>query len=194
MKLKYPVFFIIILFVLVLVRANTEHVNLLVIKNNWSIFNIPEKININNVTIPMSVTTALKLNKLIDEPLFRFNDIKLRWIADDDNWIFENKFQINDFLLKTNAVVYLILESIDSIASVYLNNRFILSASNQFLNYQLRDIGSFLVTGANTLQVKFKSPIKYANYLSLIYPYDVPPMCPPDVQNGMYSIIKIFRL
>ena len=170
MKLKYPVFFIIILFVLVLVRANTEHVNLLVIKNNWSIFNIPEKININNVTIPMSVTTALKLNKLIDEPLFRFNDIKLRWIANDDNWIFENKFQINDFLLKANAVVYLILESIDSIASVYLNNRFILSASNQFLNYQLRDIGSFLVTGANTLQVKFKSPIKYANYLSLLYP------------------------
>ena len=184
MKLKFIVLFIIIISVLVLVRAN---VNIITIKNNWTIINIPNRIKIQNVTIPMSVTTALRIFKLIDDPLFRYNDIKLRWIASDDNWMFENEFQhSNDLLLTTNSIVYLSFDSIDTVASVYLNKRFVLSASNQFLNYELRDIGSYLLTGTNTLQVKFKSAIKYANYLSLLYPYDVPPVCPPDVQNGIY--------
>ncbi len=154
------------------------------ITNNWSLFNIPNNINISNVTLPMSVTTALRLRNQIDDPLFRFNDVKLRWIVMDDNWIFENKFQIDNNIDLNNTIISLVFDSIDTIASVYLNEKFVLYASNQFLSYELFDIGSSLIFGTNNLQIRFLSPVKQANYASKIYPYYLPVECPVDVQNG----------
>jgi len=144
------------------------------ITNNWSLFNIPNNINISNVTLPMSVTTALRLRNQIDDPLFRFNDVKLRWIVMDDNWIFENKFQIDNNIDLNNTIISLVFDSIDTIASVYLNEKFVLYASNQFLSYELFDIGSSLIFGTNNLQIRFLSPVKQANYASKIYPYYLP--------------------
>lgn len=166
---------------LILTNAQTE-VNL---ADNWNLINSNTKINILNLSLPISVTTALRNKQLIDDPLFRYNDVKLRWIANDDNWIFENKFQLDKSIDLKNSIIDLQFESIDTIASVYLNNQFILYSSNQFLKYELFNINSHLLQSEiNVLQIKFLSPTKQANYFSKIYPYYLPVECPLDVQSG----------
>jgi hypothetical protein len=157
------------------------------INTNWTLLNPIRNITLLNLTLPISVHTALLQNNLINDPLFRFNDLKYRWISNDNNWIFENKFELNICNLNkySGAIFNLIFESIDTIASVYLNQKFILAARNQFLKYELFNISSKLnLQGLNTLQIEFVSPVLHSKYLSQIYPYTISPECPPDVQHG----------
>lgn len=41
-----------------------------------------------------------------------------------------------------------------------------------------------LQNGSNTLDVFFKSPVSYAESQAYLYPYSVPPACPPPEQKG----------
>lgn len=172
-------YILLLIFISTTINAQVE----LNFNTNWNLINKLKNINIKNLTIPQSVTTALRNAKLINDPLFRYNDVKYRWITTDNNWIFENKFQLDSKQLKAN-LINLIFESIDTFASVYLNDKFILYASNQFLKYEIFNVSSYFKSGLNMLQLRFASPVRQANYLSKIYPYYLPVECPPDVQSG----------
>ena len=49
------------------------------ILGNWTLENGNKSIQINNLTIPINVHHALEDNNLIPDPLYRYNDVELRW-------------------------------------------------------------------------------------------------------------------
>ncbi|MFA6980062.1 MAG: glycoside hydrolase family 2 TIM barrel-domain containing protein [Ignavibacteriaceae bacterium] len=108
-------------------------------------------------TIPGTIHTDLFNNKLIDDPFYTDNELKMDWITECD-WIYQTKF---DFHSDTNKSVDLIFEGIDTISEIYLNNRKLDSTNNMFLtcSYNVKNI---LKPTDNTLKVIIKSPVRYA--------------------------------
>ena len=156
--------------------------------HNWTLVNEEKNITIRNITIPSSVHTILQQAGLINDPLVGFNDAKLRWIV-YDSWSFQLYIPIEDIQNITKCLIYLEFGSIDTIATVHLNSKFILFAQNQFIRYKSFDIFDYLnlsPNGVNFLEIKFSSPVLYARSLAEISSADhiEPPECPPDVQQG----------
>ena len=130
------------------------------LNKNWTLINAQRNITIPNLQLPVSVHTALwQLQP--NDPFYRFNDLDLRWIVNDDNWLFKTEFELDMKELTNETIISLEFDSIDTIASVFLNRVFILFASNQFLKYELFDIG-YRLKEFNLLEVFFSSPVKQA--------------------------------
>lgn len=135
------------------------------LNKNWSLVNAARNITISDLDLPTSVHTALILSDLIKDPFYRFNDLDFRWIAKEDNWIFKTEFNF-DSARSNSTIASLEFDSIDTIASVYLNDKLVLHASNQFLKYEVFDVTNELqINGMNYLEVRFSSPINQAKYL-----------------------------
>jgi beta-mannosidase len=168
----------------IIVLSNTaqgkQFVNQL--SSNWTLANRNGSIVLNNLSVPIGVHNALTDAKLTQNLLYGYNDVNLRWILYDD-WTFTNYFQIDDNL-NDNFVYLLEFLEIDTIASIYLNDKFIQFTNNQFIKYTTDDLYSHLMNGQNKLVIKLQSPVLYAKDLSVLYPYRVPPECPLDVQKG----------
>jgi beta-mannosidase len=177
MSLQRSLFILSLNFLFVFSFELNERIDL---NSNWTLINSNLNITIQNVTLPASVHTILRDHDLIPNPLEGYNDINLRWIAKESGWIFQNQFIIRKNLsgLKFN----LHLESIDTMAYVYLNDKQILSTNNQFIEYKINDL--VLTNEQNLLGIQFNSAIDQSEQAASVYSYRVPPECPPDVQKG----------
>jgi beta-mannosidase len=157
----------------------------LVFTNNWNLTNSNKNISVTGVTIPNGVHTILYSKGFIENPIEPFNDLDQRWISNsEDGWLFETNFALNNSYNLTNTLFSIELNSIDTIATVYLNDRYLLFCKNQFLKYRVNNINSKLRAGMNNLKIDFKSPTKYAVDLAKFSPYPVPQTCPPPEYNG----------
>ena len=107
-------------------------------------------------TVPGCVHTDLLNNKLIDDPFFRDNEQKLQWIGKTD-WEYQTTFQVGPELLGRDRVE-LVFAGLDTYADVSLNEVALFAADNMFRNWRV-DCKSLLKVGANTLRVRFRSPI-----------------------------------
>jgi beta-mannosidase len=157
------------------------------LNSNWTLLNSNLNLTIRNVSLPTSIQTVLRQNQRVGDYLYRYNDVKYRWIGNENDWVLENTFSLRDQpLIQPNySSLSLVFDSIDTVSSVYLNGKFVLFARNQFVKYQIRSIDSKLnFHDSNVLRIEFKSPIKHASNLASIYPYREPQECPPDVQHG----------
>ena len=138
------------------------------LNQNWTLVNHEKNITVDKVTLPTSVHTVLLNAGIISDPYSGYNDLKLRWIITDDNWILQKHFQLD---LSNNTaslpLINLELDAVDTVATIYLNNKFILFAKNQFLKYEVFNLTSALRLNneSNFLQVTFKSPVNQAKSL-----------------------------
>jgi beta-mannosidase len=147
------------------------------LNSNWTILNQNKRIVLNNVQLPATIHSVLINKKLISNPLTSLNTSEnFKWI-DDDEWIFEKFFFINDSTSLKSFFYELEFDSIDTIAKVYLNDYFVLFAQNQFIKYSVRNLNSKLKEGSNRLLIEFKSPLKHSHDLFSLYPYNVPQKC-----------------
>lgn len=105
------------------------------LSSNWRLLNANKSLSIADVTIPTSVTTVLNREKIIDDPLYRYNDEKYRWIVYENDWVFQTSFLLKSDDL--NSPISLVFNSIDTIASVFVNDKNVLNASNQFVEYEV---------------------------------------------------------
>lgn len=105
--------------------------------------------------VPGTIHTDLINNKIIDDPFYADNELKLEWIAKSD-WIYKTSFHMND-----SRKYNLVLEGIDSAADVYVNDKKILSCNNMFISYKI-DVEKYLKRGENELKIYFHSPVNYA--------------------------------
>ena len=153
------------------------------LSENWTLRNTNGSISLLNLKIPLSVHNALLDAKLIEDPLYRYNDINLRWIPYEPKWYFTKHFHINETLINS-TLIYIEFNTIDTIAKVYLNDQIILSTQNQFLKYSTGIINKFLNKDLNKFEIHFESPILHAESEAKKYPYQVPVVCPAKVQNG----------
>ncbi len=114
-------------------------------------------------TVPGDVHLDLLRNKLILDPYYRDNEAKLQWI-EQATWSYRTTIDANTALLH-RAHLDLIFEGLDTNASVYLNDKLILTANNMFRAWRA-DVKPYLHAGANELRVEFPSPNKEAAALA----------------------------
>ncbi len=106
--------------------------------------------------VPSCVHTDLLNNKLIDDPFYRDNEQKLQWIGKTD-WEYQTTFNVTPEILERDNID-LVFEGLDTYANVFLNNESLLNADNMFRTWRT-DCKRLLRPGANTLRIRFRSPI-----------------------------------
>ena len=95
-------------------------------------------------------------NKLIPDPFYRDNEKSLQWIGLTD-WEYQTTFNVTPEILERDNID-LVFEGLDTYANVYLNNESLLNADNMFRTWRT-DCKRLLRAGANTLRIRFRSPI-----------------------------------
>jgi beta-mannosidase len=106
--------------------------------------------------VPGCVHTDLVNNKLIGDPFYRDNEQKLQWIGKTD-WEYRTVFNVTPETLKRQHIE-LVFEGLDTYADVFLNETPLLKADNMFRTWRV-DAKGALKAGANTLRIRFRSPI-----------------------------------
>ena len=140
------------------------------LNNNWY-FSLSKNYNSANVsidkrlksskkfpaTVPGTIHTDLLNNKIIDDPFYSDNELRIYWIPKCD-WLYQTKF---DFKRNYKNNVDLVFEGLDTISEIYLNNIRLGGTDNMFVKYRY-NVKSILKAKGNELKVLFKSPTRYA--------------------------------
>src|SRR5256714_827655 len=121
--------------------------------------------------VPGCVHTDLLNNKLIEDPFYRDNEQKQQWIGKTD-WEYQTTINATPALL-THKQIELVFEGLDTYASVFLNDEPVLNADNMFRTWRV-DCKRFLKPGANTLRIRFRSPINEILPLMAKMKYELP--------------------
>lgn len=151
------------------------------LNGKWSLNNSNGSLSL-PAEVPGCVHTALQQQGYIQDPYFRLNDLSYRWIA-LENWTYTTTFTVSEEL-RSKQKVLLVFDSVDTVASVFLNGVIIGKTDNMFRRYDF-SVKEHLADGDNVLKVSLLSPVVYASEQSEAHSaYRVPPECPPDVQKG----------
>jgi beta-mannosidase len=108
-------------------------------------------------TVPGTIHTDLLNHKIIDDPFYSDNELRIDWIPECD-WLYQTKFDFNG---NSNNNVDLVFEGLDTISEIYLNDIRLGGTDNMFVKYRY-NVKSILKTKGNELKVLFKSPTRYA--------------------------------
>ncbi|MDX6576954.1 MAG: beta-mannosidase, partial [Blastocatellia bacterium] len=136
-------------------RESGTHTSTLSLNSGWQ-FREAGKDKWYPASVPGCVHTDLLTNKLIDNPFYRDNEKKLQWIGKAD-WEYQTIFNITaEMLRRTN--LELVFEGLDTYADVFLNDEPLISVDNMFRTWRV-DAKRLMKVGANTLRIRFRSPI-----------------------------------
>ncbi|MFE1645763.1 glycoside hydrolase family 2 protein [Microbacterium sp. P01] len=124
--------------------------------------------------VPGCVHTDLLRADLIPDPYLDDNESALAWIGLVD-WAYSTVFSAEPGTADRTDLVF---ESLDTVTEIRLNGTLLGQTANQHRSYRF-DVGDLLTPGENSLQILFRSPIKYANAQSLALgqrerPYPLP--------------------
>ncbi len=115
-------------------------------------------------TVPGTIQTDLLNLNLIPEPFYSDNENKIQWIG-KQNWIYKTSFNIpKDF--DSSKSLYLVMEGIDTSATILLNGGILGVVENMFCSYKF-DITKKTLSKNNELEIIFTSPEIYAKQLEL---------------------------
>ena len=128
-------------------------------------------------TVPGVVHLDLLSAGLIPDPYLDVNEALLAWIGLVD-WTYETTLHLSGAELAAAEHHELVFDGIDTVATVLLNGTVLAEVGNQHRGHRL-DVTGILREGGNELEVRFRSPIRYANAQSLEYgprprPYPMP--------------------
>ncbi|MBL4812483.1 MAG: glycoside hydrolase family 2 protein [Rhodobacteraceae bacterium] len=118
------------------------------------------------MSMPTDAITALRLAGKIDEPYWGRNEYDLRWIAKRD-WTASRSFELQDLDAE------LVLDGIDTIATVRINGQEVLTTDNAFRTWRA-DISGAARLGENTIDITFHSATRAANLLQDQQPFFIP--------------------
>ena len=108
--------------------------------------------------VPGCVHRDLLRHRLIPDPFWGTNEIDLQWIEERD-WEYRTSFTAPKSLL-AEAVVELVSEGLDTVATVWLNGREVARTDNMFLGGRW-SVKSLLRPGKNELLIRFGSAMEY---------------------------------
>lgn len=108
-------------------------------------------------TVPGCVHTDLMDAHEIEDPFYRDNETRVRWVGESD-WIYERTFIVDDLLRQPR--VLLRCEGLDTLAVLSINGIEVGRADNMFRVWEF-DVGGVLKRGANRIQVRFESPVRW---------------------------------
>ena len=111
------------------------------------------------IAIPGDVHTALLNAGKIPNPYWALNEQLVQWVPNVE-WTISRTFQISGLSLFSAFV--LVLEMVDTFATVKVNDRFVLNTTNCFRFYR-PDIKRYLIEGTNTIEFVFHPAPEIAN-------------------------------
>lgn len=155
MELKHLFKIFLILISMGLKAQDNEEINLT--ENKWE-FKQVEKENWFPAKVPSSVHMDLLRNKLIKNPYHDNNEIKQRWIENED-WEYQTSFNVKKELLEFNKLE-LNFEGLDTYSEIFLNGKSIGQTYNMFRSWSF-DVKPFLKEGKNHLRIQFESPLSH---------------------------------
>ena len=155
------------------------------LNNGWFVWN-PSKPSLNvTANIPFTIHSRLFSAGILEDPYYRFNDMKYRWVATDD-WVLSIKFTATKDFLK-HSQINLVFNSIDTVTIVYLNGLKVGTSQDKFLEYKF-DVKNLVKLGVNKVELFTVSAISYSLSHSKLYvqkyKYPVLPNCYPKVLHG----------
>lgn len=118
------------------------------------------------ISFPDDGISALRRADLIPDPYFGRNEYDLRWICERD-WTATRSFDLTD------TDVDLVLDRLDTVATVRVNDVIVLEARNAFRDFRvaLRDVAK---VGTNTISVTFHSPVDAGRALQDAHAFELP--------------------
>ncbi|WP_331374557.1 beta-mannosidase [Sinorhizobium chiapasense] len=122
------------------------------------------------IALPGDVHSALQQAGIIADPYAGRNEAEVQWVAHKD-WVLERTIVVDADDL--DGCWYLDIESIDTIASVFVNDRLVLQAENCFRCYR-PEVSSALVVGENRIRVVLHSSIAEGARRQAAQPFYVP--------------------
>jgi beta-mannosidase len=108
--------------------------------------------------VPGCVHTDLLRAKKIPDPFVGTNEKDLQWIEKSD-WEYRSSFVADEALL-AHERVELVWKGLDTFAEVFVNGVSVQWADNMFRTWRV-DVRAHLVKGANSVLVRFRSPITF---------------------------------
>ncbi|MQW85546.1 beta-mannosidase [Sinorhizobium saheli] len=107
------------------------------------------------IALPGDVHSALQRAGIIADPYHGRNEAEVQWVARKE-WVLERTVTIDADDL--DAGWYLDFESIDTVASVFVNDELVLRAENCFRRYR-PDVSKAIVAGENRIRIVLHSAI-----------------------------------
>ncbi|CAG5115500.1 unnamed protein product [Candidula unifasciata] len=138
--------------------------------------------------VPGSMYTALQDGGIIQDPLYRDNDVTYSWVGRGD-WTYSRNFSVTSDVVKAGQV-WLICEGLDTIATVIVNGQEVGQSENMFV-WSAFNLSGILQVGNNSIEVNFKSAVKEAAARTNKSDYDIPPACPQAAQHGECHVNQI---
>ncbi len=120
--------------------------------------------------VPGSVQLNLYRAGIIEDPFYRDNEEKNRWIGEKD-WEYLTEFSIPEEILKKENIE-IVFKGLDTFADVFLNEKKILVSDNFFRDWRVNVKG--ILKKRNKLRILFTSPIKIIKEKKSEYPYGKP--------------------
>ncbi|MHB1688624.1 MAG: glycoside hydrolase family 2 protein [Ignavibacteriaceae bacterium] len=116
--------------------------------------------------VPGTVQTDLLQQKLIPDPFYSDNEIKLQWIG-KQNWVYKTSFNLPENF-NGSQNIFLVFEGVDTSAVIILNDTLLGTVENMFRSYKF-EISKLLTKENNELEILFTSPEIYAKQLESKY-------------------------
>ena len=151
--MKNYLVFIVLVIALTSFQKSSAQTKSTELNTNWQFKNQKET-KWYKATVPGTVHTDLLANKLIPDPYFRDNEIKLQWI-DKADWEYKTVFNIDDETFAKQSI-QLVFDGLDTYADVYLNGKLLLRADNMFRGWTV-NVKRLAKKANNELLIKFYS-------------------------------------
>jgi len=108
--------------------------------------------------VPGCVHTDLLTAGRIEDPFFRDNEDRLRWVSEAD-WTYERTVNVPKSFLDHEAI-FLRCEGLDTLAEVKVNGVSVEKTDNMFRLWEL-DVHAALRPGENRIEIHFSSPLPF---------------------------------
>ncbi len=136
---------------------------------NWQFKKVTDSVW-QSATVPGNVHSDLLSHNLIEDPFIGDNEKNVQWVSETD-WEYKTTFSLDEKTLQKKNIEFN-FESIDTYASVYLNDSLILKANNAFREWNV-DVKSLLKSN-NELRLVFEQTSKYEEAEKAKLPYELP--------------------
>ncbi len=113
--------------------------------------------------LPNSMLNVLFEKKVIEDPFYRDNENKLKWL-ENINWTFEKKFDADTKLMSAKNLD-LVLKGVDTYADVFLNDILLLKPNNLFRTWRI-SVNNLLKPTNNVLRIEFKSTLMKESFFN----------------------------
>lgn len=121
--------------------------------------------------VPGCVHLDLIEAKLIPDPFYRDNELKVQWVEKED-WEYRREFEVTEAQLR-KPHFELVAQGLDTFASIYLNGSQVAETNNMFRSYRF-DVKPYLKPGLNEILIRFDSPVRRAKGLEESLTYKLP--------------------